>query len=757
MPAISILIRKWTILVYIPLCSFGWALWLPELLLSQESLALIYGQVCDAHGHPMAYANVHLLQSFDGDVCDSTGLYRFRTRKFGQQRLRASMMGYESAEKAVVIRPGDTLRVDFILHETLILLKEAVVTASAFSTGDEKGVTLRSLDVVTTPGTAADIFLAIKTFPGVAMLDEGSGLFVRGGNVNETVTILDQATVVHPYKYESPTGGIFGTISPFLVKGTFFSSGGFSAKYGNALSGILDMQSQDMPPQEEYVLGLGLAAASLGLNTRLADGRLGLRFSGNRSFTDAMFRLNGRIDEFAVTPRSTDGHLSLIYRYSPTGSLKFFNFASTDRIGVHVNEPSFDGVYHGNETNRLHNLQWKDIFRGWLLKTSLSRNRFTARRRLGALDLTEGDITDKIRLDAEKAFGPRLQIAWGMEYEWTTNTFSGQIPVFSRVLDPQAEVWRIHERVRAGRQGLYAEANLQLSRRWFAGFGLRSDWHSLSRQRVVDPRLSLRFQLSRTTNLRLSWGMYHQFPQPYQYNTTSGNPGLRAQEARHLVLTFEHQKKHWHIRAEAYAKPYRHLVLPSLERNFISTGDGDTRGMDVFVKYGAYLLTRFNGWISYSFLKSRRLQARQLADRYVYERGPSPFDITHNLTVVAKTQLYQHWSFGLTYRYATGRPVTPVLGAVRQQPFDFYLPIEGPVGSERLPAFQRLDASLSLYYPFGNGSAAVFYLAVSNLLNRVNVLDWDYSVDYSERRPRETNYRRFVYFGVSVMLLGKTR
>ncbi|MDQ7051957.1 MAG: carboxypeptidase-like regulatory domain-containing protein [candidate division KSB1 bacterium] len=151
MPAISILIRKWTILVYIPLCSFGWALWLPELLLSQESLALIYGQVCDAHGHPMAYANVHLLQSFDGDVCDSTGLYRFRTRKFGQQRLRASMMGYESAEKAVVIRPGDTLRVDFILHETLILLKEAVVTASAFSTGDEKGVTLRSLDVVTTP------------------------------------------------------------------------------------------------------------------------------------------------------------------------------------------------------------------------------------------------------------------------------------------------------------------------------------------------------------------------------------------------------------------------------------------------------------------------------------------------------------------------------------------------------------------------------------------------------------------------------
>ncbi|NUO81433.1 hypothetical protein HUU05_15255, partial [candidate division KSB1 bacterium] len=67
--------------------------------------------------------------------------------------------------------------------------------------------------------------------------------------------------------------------------------------------------------------------------------------------------------------------------------------------------------------------------------------------------------------------------------------------------------------------------------------------------------------------------------------------------------------------------------------------------------------------------------------------------------------------------------------------------------------FQRLDASLSYYLPYGKGHAATFYLAVSNVLNRSNVLDYEYSADYSTRTLRTTNYRRFIYFGVTTTLL----
>jgi hypothetical protein len=133
------------------------------------------------------------------------------------------------------------------MSESSVKLGDVVIAGSAFTTGDEaSSLTLHSLDVYTTPGASADILRAIQTFPGVAAMDDGSGLFVRGGDVGETTILLDQATVVHPYKFESPTGGYFGTIPPFLVGGTYFSSGGFSARYGNALSGILAMESMNI-------------------------------------------------------------------------------------------------------------------------------------------------------------------------------------------------------------------------------------------------------------------------------------------------------------------------------------------------------------------------------------------------------------------------------------------------------------------------------------------------------------------------------
>jgi hypothetical protein len=263
------------------------------------------------------------------------------------------------------------------MNESSVKLKEVVVAGSAFTTGDEpKALTLRSLEVFTTPGAAADIFRAIQTFPGVVAVDEGSGLFVRGGDVGETTILLDQATVVHPYKFESSTGGFFGTIPPFLIGGTFFSSGGFSARYGNALSGVLAMESLNKPSKLTSSVGVRLAAGSLAASIPIIPNTLGIRISGNKSFTDAMFRMNGSRSRFTVPPEGLDGNVSVIWKYSPTAQIKFFNFVNTDLIGVRVDELSFKGVYKSQETNWFHNLQWSEATEQWLLKGSLSLNRF---------------------------------------------------------------------------------------------------------------------------------------------------------------------------------------------------------------------------------------------------------------------------------------------------------------------------------------------------------------------------------------------
>jgi len=723
---------------------------LPTTISAQQIPAFIAGKVIDEKGKLLAFVNLQILDTYDGEVSNAAGQFIIITRKTGEIKIRASLIGYESAEQSARLIAEDTARISFILKETLVNLQVVVVTASAFATGDEgKGVTLRRLEVVTTPGAAADIFLAIKTFPGVAMVDEGSGLFVRGGDVSETVTLLDQATIVHPYKYESPTGGVFGTISPFLVSGTFFSSGGFSARYGNALSGVLAMDSQNLPEGTAYTLNLGLAAASVSLQLPLFHNKFGVRFSGNRSFTSAMFRLNGRRDEFVEPPSGSDGNLSLIYQYSPTGRLKFFNFAANDRIGVNVQEPSFVAVYRGKESNQLHNLQWTELWRGWLMKMSLSLNRYDTKRALGNLDFDQRDDTYKWRLDVERELGQRARLALGGEIEQIKNKFRGAVPEHEDVLDPDADAQRLHENYSAQRWEFYTEIETQLGRRVTAGAGVRVDNHNLANETTADPRLSLRYDFSKQTNVRFAWGIYHQFPEAYSFNSTSGNSRLASQRAQHYIVGVEHQRDQLMMRVESYYKPYQHLVIRDNEHNFANRGSGEAHGIEVFVKYGAFLQTRFNGWLAYSYLHSERLLPRNLGDHYLYERVPSSFDITHNLTLVGKLRLIQFLSGGLTYRFATGRPITPIAGAIRNEEFGFYIPISGPLNSERLPSFQRLDASLNYYLPHGNGNSTTFYFAVSNLLNRSNVLDYDCSPDYSSRTPRTTNYRRFIYFGVT--------
>jgi hypothetical protein len=717
----------------------------------QKKGSVIAGVVQDENGSPLGMVNVQIVGTADGDATDSKGKFIFKTGKLGENVVRASLIGYEPKNLKLVLSEEDSLFLKIEMNESSVKLSDVVIAGSAFTTGDEpKALTLRSLEVFTTPGAAADIFRTIQTFPGVTAIDEGSGLFVRGGDVDETTILLDQATVMHPYKYESATGGFFGTIPPFLVGGTFFSSGGFSARYGNALSGVLAMESLNMPSKLSSSVGVGLAAGSLSASIPVIPNTLGIRISGNKSFTDAMFRMNGSRNRFTVPPDGLDGNVSVIWKYSPTAQIKFFNFVNTDLIGVRVDEPSFAGVYESQETNWFHNLQWNETTEQWLLKGSLSLNRFITEQDLGSLHLKPSDITYKARFDAEANLDDDHRLSFGAESEKMINKYEGTVPQNPLVLDPCGSVYTLHEDYSAVRFGVYSELESALLKKVMVSVGIRSDYYDLSKETVVDPRVSLRYNISKEMHAQTSWGIYHQFAQPYLYNQVNGNPQLSAQSAQHLTAGAEYSTELFMCRIEVYSKTYSNLVLKSSSSNYANLGDGIATGLDFFLKYGGFLRTPVSGWISYSYLHSRRLQARDLVENIVYEEAPSPFDITHNLTIVGKIQLIQFISLGLTLHFASGKPVTPIISAIQPAGVDYYEPVQGLINSERLPEFIRLDASLGYFLPFGDSSSAMFYFAVSNLLDRDNPVDYEYSADYSQRRLRTTDYRRSIYFGVAL-------
>ena len=128
-------------------------------------------------------------------------------------------------------------------------LKAVTVISGSFAAGDTKraATVLNSIDVATVGGGNADITAAVKTLPGAQQIGEQEGLFVRGGTGDETKQFIDGTLVNNPYYTSVPDLATRGRFSPFLFKGTVFSTGGYSALYGQALSSALILESIDLP------------------------------------------------------------------------------------------------------------------------------------------------------------------------------------------------------------------------------------------------------------------------------------------------------------------------------------------------------------------------------------------------------------------------------------------------------------------------------------------------------------------------------
>jgi hypothetical protein len=103
----------------------------------------------------------------------------------------------------------------------------------------------------------------------------------------------------------------------------------------------------------------------------------------------------------------------------------------------------------------------------------------------------------------------------------------------------------------------------------------------------------------------------------------------------------------------------------------------------------------------------------------------------------------------VSHRYATGRPYTPVVGAVRDPQRDLWVPRYGAAMSERLPSFRRVDVGLT-HLRRAAGLSAVFFSSVSNLFDRDNVFTYRYTSDYQSRIPVRSLFKRTFYVGASL-------
>ena len=221
---------------------------------------IISGIVKDQKGNVIPGANVFIEGTYDGSISGENGVFSFTTSAKDSKTLVVSYLSFQT--KKITADVSDFSNMNISLKEDLNSLDAVVITAGNFQAGEKARVSvLKPLDIVTTAGSVGDIVAALQTLPGTQIVGENGRLFVRGGDEGETRTFVDGIRVAQPYSASVQNVPARGRFSPFLFSGIMFSTGGYSAEYGEALSSVLLLNTSDMAVENNTEISL----MSLGL------------------------------------------------------------------------------------------------------------------------------------------------------------------------------------------------------------------------------------------------------------------------------------------------------------------------------------------------------------------------------------------------------------------------------------------------------------------------------------------------------------
>ncbi|HMS66351.1 MAG TPA: carboxypeptidase-like regulatory domain-containing protein [Ignavibacteria bacterium] len=707
-------------------------------------ITLITGFVKGEKDKLLSGVNIVIKGTIDGATSDDKGYFEFETEETGQHSLLFTLSEYSNKNVLIEIIPGKNINLEVKLSKEEVKTEEILVTASSFTSGSNTAVTLTPLEIVRIPGADADIYRAITTFPGSNQVNEGSRITVRGGNPNEVLTIIDQASLYNPFLFDETFNvSSYSTVNPWGLKGINFTSGGFSAKYGNVLSAVLDLKSYDMPQSTGMFAWLGLANASLDGVYVSKNRNFGATFSLGKLFLEPYFAINGKYSDYSPIPQSNQLGGTLSYKIGSTGNLKFYANYNDDKVGIFNAGPTFEGFFNTNSKNVFTNLKLMVApSSSTLLNAGVSFSSYDRYTNYGILNTSTKEIYSKGRVDFTKNVTSKIDINTGVEYEYNGYEFGGTVPQFSYNLNLNAPAYLVNTDENSGRIGAYIESQIKLSNKVFVIPGIRSDYQTLSENISFDPRISFGYQPAHNNSIRGAFGVYHQNPKIDYFLRTPEND-LKPEDALHYILGYEYNNDNKIIfRVEGFYKDYGNLVLFNLrDLYYRSEGEGYAKGVDVFIK--TKIANKFTGWISYSYLDSKRKQYE--AQNLV----PSKFDITNTMSLVGSYNLSDQIVFGATLKMSTGEPYTPVIGSYYDNNQGVYVPVYGETNSDRFPNYSRVDINAQYIFSL-LGKFTVAVLAFNNIFNQNNIYDYTYNYDYTEKREIITNNRRTVYLGLGM-------
>ncbi|HEX8329672.1 MAG TPA: TonB-dependent receptor [Hymenobacter sp.] len=679
------------------------------------------GTVRDGSGQPLPGVNVFLKSTFDGASTDSLGRFQFSTAQAGSLPLVVAFIGYEPLELPVTLGQGAVALPNIKLKASRAALGDVVVTAGAFEASDEKrSSVLKPLDILTTAGALADVAGALNTLPGTSRNGEEGKLFVRGGAAGETKQFLDGVPLQSPYSANVGGSPARGRFAPTLFKGTVFSTGGYSAEYGQALSAAVILNSTDLAPETQTGITL-LSLGQVGLSRTQRWERASVAVTGDYMNMRPYF---GVIPQQLLTAHETMNS-SVAYRQRTGEGGMFKVYGAVNRSTTGVRTPAV-GWENGQpvdlrNTNAYLNTSFRSHLRGgWSVNTGLAATRDVQNLDLG---VQGGAPTVNKVADVEQSVVGRVVLTndsvgtyWNLKMgaEGLGQHVSQQAQLSTEGQETDLPRRAFEEQRAAG----FAEANISFTSKLAGRVGARTEYSALLSRWNAAPRLALAYQLNEDNQVSAAYGHFYQTPANDLLLSGQYSKALRFERADHYLLTYQRVTSLRTLRVEGYYKDYRNLLRfdaaqPYRPGSYQSTGSGYARGLDAFFR-DRKTVPKLDYWVSYGLLDTKRQQ------RTDPTLAMPTFASRHNVSVVGKYWFSKlHTLVGATFNYSSPR-----------------LSYDPSFQAIRTPNYQEFSMNLS-YVTTIRKNYTIVHVSCSNLLGRNNVFGYRYGAAPSDQGTYE--------------------
>ena len=703
------------------------------------TVGVLTGEVLDAQTkEPIPSANVIIVGTTIGAATDINGMFRIPNVPVGIYAVRASVIGYRSNVRSdVVVSVARPFEIRFEMLEASIELGEVTVSAEYFQKLPESPLstqTQSSEEIRRLPGSFEDVVRAISILPGVAQVDPGrNDLIVRGGAPSENLYVIDNIEVpnINHFGTQGASGGPLSFVNLDFVQNTSFSTGGFGVRYGDRLSSVLSINLRD--GRTDRLGGKAtISASQFGLNLEgpFSDNGSFL-FSARRSYLDFIFKAAG----FGFVPEYWDFLGKAHYHLGTSDRINVLAIGALDNVKFFNDTPDKryenSKILGSNQNQAVGGVSWRHLFESGYTTVTLGQTYVDYE--YGQSDSLQqpvfrsnsveqewslrGDVVYQISKKTEVSFGVQAKRARflsniDLKPFWTN---------FGQLLSVNA-----HYTTNATKASFYGSVTQTVGPIRLTA-GLRGDYFDLIKEKtVLAPRASASLELSPSTTATLSIGRYYQAPSYIWLTAYPENRMLNHIVANQYIVGIDHIiRGDTKISLEVYLKRYSRypasldrpfLVLANTGAGFggsddgyasfgldhlVSRGTGEAKGAEVFVQkkfseipcYGTFS-------VSYNDSRFRALDG--------IER-PNSFDQRWIVNLGGGYVFNEAWEFSAKFRYATGRPYTPV-GLLGAQSASLY-------NSARLGVNHSLDVRVERRWQFSTWTL-VTYVDIQNIYNR---------------------------------------